>query len=381
MSEAPGPRPRARRAVPLIAVAVLVILGSGAVYLRTANPVHVATTSPAESIPVLRGPYAADYDFFTPALGWALIVDYSTLATEMWIFQTADGAQHWRLQFSGRAEGARTYIHFFDHLHGFAYAGFLYRTVDGGAHWEAVDTPGSLPYVGFATPTQGWAMTLEIGAEHLYRTVDGGLTWTQMPAVLPGAAVPQPIYDPRSLSFRATGEGWLGAGPLDLAIVYLTADGGASWRSVAVPYPPTSRELPAYFTVVRLIPEGGVLVFVTDQINLVLATSYSSDRGASWRPMTFPVAISASADLSFIDQTHWMLLRTGQVYRTADAGATWTHVSPSGLPANWSFVRADAIDDRNAWWSLVSTEHSNLGALALTSDGGAHWRPVNVPQP
>jgi len=75
------------------------------------------------------------------------------------------------------------------------------------------------------------------------------------------------------------------------------------------------------------------------------------------------------------------VLRLGKVYRSNDAGRSWTAVAASGLPQLWSYLSGRVIDGRNAWWAMVSQQSSSRTALALTSDGGAHWTMHNMPQP
>src|SRR5690242_3738310 len=89
---------RARRGTVVIAAAVATMLIAGFIYLRGAPPpAHPAAGS--TTFPTLTGPYAATYDFLTPSLGWALVVDYSILNTQFWVFKTVDGASRWRQQF------------------------------------------------------------------------------------------------------------------------------------------------------------------------------------------------------------------------------------------------------------------------------------------
>ena len=82
-----------------------------------------------------------------------------------------------------------------------------------------------------------------------------------------------------------------------------------------------------------------------------------------------------------MDATHWWASQQGVTYRTADAGATWQEVATTGFPAYWNFETGHFIDANHAWWPMVSAEHSTESALAMTSDGGAHWKFVNPPQP
>lgn len=185
MSEDPGRSKRARRAVPLIAAAVTVILVAALLYTRAVATPPTRTLNSAP-ISMMSGPFTATYDFITPSLGWALVLNYSSFSTDFWIFRTTNGAGQWQEQYVGQAKGGRTYIHFFDDQHGFAYVGLAYRTVDGGVHWQSVDIPGSMPYVTFASPTLGWALAFEVGSQHLYKTTDGGMTWTRLPKRLTG---------------------------------------------------------------------------------------------------------------------------------------------------------------------------------------------------
>jgi photosystem II stability/assembly factor-like uncharacterized protein len=368
----------------LIAAAIAVIVVAGVFYIHSVVPAPTAApTSP--HIPVMSGPYAATYDFLTPSLGWALILDYGTFgttpSTRFWVFKTTDGARKWQQQYEGVAEGGRSYLRFFDSDHGFAYAGLSYRTEDGGAHWDTIEVPGSTPYVTFATPTLGWAADFEVGSQRLYKTTDGGLAWMLLPSKRPAASVLEPNLEIQSSPFRENGEAWLGAGSFPDPIVYLTVDGGANWRTITTPVPSAAPSGPGYATGARLVPGGGVLVLASDETGRLLGAFFSSDRGGSWREVTFPVAIKTSDDLSFVDATQWWLLQAGQLYKTTDEGITWTHVSPVGLPDGWSLQAARAIDAQHAWWSMVSSASSTVSALAMTSDGGSHWTTVNVPQP
>jgi len=388
MDDLPQPSHRARRALPLIASALTAIVVVSLLYLTSGIR---SSQSPAGSAPiaVMSGPYLARYDFISPSVGWALVLDYTSFATSFRIFRTTDSASHWQLQYTGQAEGGQTYIHFFDRDHGFAYAGLLYRTVDAGVHWEQMQTPGYFSM--FASAALGWSLGAQ---DHMYSTSDGGVTWKRLPSDLPGSALwrlwPEAwrflgaVFGgygagPEPASFRDTGEGWLGAGYLDSPTVYLTIDGAVTWRAVAIP-PPASANNPGYLTTVSVAPGGQVVVLISDE-TMLLGAYASDDLGKSWRAVTLPPTLSTFADLSFVDAIHWIALRAGYVYKTADAGARWSSVPVSGLPDDWRYVDAHAIDGDHAWWSMIATARSTDSALAMTSDGGRHWKTVNVPNP
>jgi photosystem II stability/assembly factor-like uncharacterized protein len=371
---------RASRGTIVIAAAVVTIVVAGIIYLRTSASPPPANAGPS-NFPTLTGPYAATYDFLNPSLGWAIVVDDSTLFTRFWIFKTEDGAGRWQQVYTGAADGARIYIHFFDKLHGFAYAGYLYRTADGGSTWQRLQVPGGALFVTFASAKLGWVLGFGTGFQQMFRTTDGGDSWTQVASDLRANAIVDTIFDAPSSTFRDSTEGWLAAGRTPVPSVYRTLDGGVTWAPIEVPFPNGGTPDLGYVTWVRLVPGGGVVVMVEDVFGRELGAYLSTDQGASWQPRTFPATQVASSDISFIDATHWWVLRTGKVYRSTDAGRSWTTVQATGLPAFWSYLSARVIDGRNAWWAVVSQENSSRTALALTSDGGAHWTMHNMPQP
>jgi len=372
MDDFPPPSKRARRALPLIAAALTAMVVAGLLYLNAnvRSPRGLVSSAP---IAIMSGPYSATYDFINPSVGWALLLDYSSFATSLRIYNTTDGAGRWRLQYAGRAEGGQIYIHFFDRQNGLAYAGFLYRTIDSGVHWQQVEAPGRLST--FASPTRGWSYGFE---GQFQSTSDGGMTWTRL-GDLPPAAFFEPYAARQAANFRDTGEGWIGAGYLEAPIVYLTLDGAATWNAVPIPLIP-SEHSSRYLTAVAVAPGGQVVVLVDDESALLGAYS-SDDIGRSWQALHPPPALSSFADLSFVDASDWIAMRAGFVYRTADAGLTWRRVDVQGLPEDWRYLDAHAIDATHAWWSMVATSRSTDSALAMTSDGGRHWKTVNVPKP
>jgi photosystem II stability/assembly factor-like uncharacterized protein len=370
---------RARRGTVVIAASVAAILVAGFIYLRGA-PSHAPAVAGPTNFPTLTGPYAAAYDFVNPSLGWAIVVDYSNLATQFWIFKTTDGASRWRQQFVGVAEGARIYIHFFDDQNGIAYAGSLYRSLDGGDHWQAVQVPGNRPFATFASPLLGWVLEYGSGSVRILRTTDGGQTWTEQSTNLGADAVVNTILDTPSATFRDASEGWAGAGRTPVPGAYRTLDGGVFWQLIQLPTPGGGTPDLGYVTRVILVPGGDVLVMIEDVFGDGLGAFLSDDGGVTWQARTFPAPVT-TADLTVVDANHWWVLRLGKVFSSSDAGRSWTEVPVSGLPQFWSYTSGRVIDRRNAWWALVSQASSSRTALALTSDGGAHWTMHNMPQP
>ena len=366
-----------RRRLGVIAAAVAAVGIAGLVYAGPNLTSPAAVVTNAVQVPSMNGPFSATYDFLTPSLGWALIVDYSAYSTRFWLFRTDDGAGHWDRQYFGRAVGDRTYLHFFDENNGFAYAGRSYRTVDGGAHWLIVNVPRNTAYVTFATPNEGWAEAFAAGSKLIYQTSDGGRTWKLKGAAPPQSDVLQPLSENQSSPFLGDGEGWLGAAGQRTPTVFVTQDGGADWQPISLG-PPSDAD--SYDTTVRLVGESAVVAFIWNK-GRVLGALLSEDAGATWRDLFIPEPLAVSDDMTFVDSQDWWMFYSGSVYTTDNGGSSWHYVRSSGMPEGWNFAGPRAIDQRHAWWTLVSNAKSTLTALALTFDGGAHWNTVSMPQP
>ncbi len=110
---------------------------------------------------------------------------------------TSDGAQHWRLQFTGHGSipgFAQLTVHLFDSSTGFMALGLpsigeqLYATSNRGNTWTQVQLPSApCVVVTFVDARQGWAL-VEDPTEptsgqlfDLYATSDGGATWQRLP--------------------------------------------------------------------------------------------------------------------------------------------------------------------------------------------------------
>jgi photosystem II stability/assembly factor-like uncharacterized protein len=308
---------RARRALPLIACALTLVVVASLVYLREGKQsINTGVVNPTPtSIPHLHGTYTTTFDFIDPSHGWGLVLEYSQPGSRFRIFATTDGASRWRRQFGATApvDSAfgptnNIYIHFFDLQHGFAYAGDLYRSADGGAHLDLVQRPTGGPVFTFASASRGWALPVGVVQPHLYVTLDGGATWTALDTPPPASFDVEPSGELPWFQFRDDGEGWLGAG-LEQPAVYMTPDGGETWNMIPLA---AARRGDIYDTSVRVLPGGAVLALVSYRGGII-GGFYSSDRGATWRGVAPPGGQPEwLANASFVDSTHWWVAGTAR---------------------------------------------------------------------
>ena len=376
---------RARRAVVLMFLAVAVIGATAVYYVRpwasSPTPIAAAAVATQRPFPVQHAGDIVFYNFVSVALGWAVetpqpVKDQSAPFT---IFKTVDAGKHWRKQLSGRSQNVITSLlsfKFADAYRGFIAGGdplALNRTVDGGEHWTRLDLPTS-DAVAFQF-TDASHLWLLAGPQvdparplHVFASFDGGDTWTQRPD-LPN----DPYFFPE---FRNESEGWSGASGEVVPHVWVTHDGGITWAR---------RDLPSYqdtpqpaATHVRLLPRVGVVVYTFPSEGAVrpdqMRNYASLDGGRSWGAISSASTIGDLGNYAFQDATHWWSIQDRALYKTADAGRTWTGVAVE--PADLSLLHV--FDARHAWAQLdegFGTE------LVFTADGGLHWTPTNVPSP
>ena len=73
-------------------------------------------------------------------------------------------------------------------------------------------------------------------------------------------------------------------------------------------------------------------------------------------------------------------MRTGDLWKSSDAGGSWKLVSQQ--LDGWQYS-PHVIDANHAWAEIDTSAPGALyaGGLALTSDGGLHWTQVSAPTP
>ncbi|HYZ78749.1 MAG TPA: hypothetical protein VE596_15395 [Gaiellaceae bacterium] len=257
------------------------------------------------------------------------------------------------------------------------------RTVDGGRTWTSARVrptncaAGSALALSFADRVHGWLVrTFENapGAE-LARTVDGGRTWSR--------ARELPLLG--RVAFQTPRDGWLGRSDVRaVSNLFVTTDGGLTWRPRTLPRPAGWRDAQALPDVPTFFGAHGVLpVSLFTPRRSGVAFYVTSDGGRSWRaqivvsvgfrtllrlnpfPRYVPTAVASPSGW-------WVVSRiaTPRVLVTSDAGRHWRASRP-GL-AGARFARIDAVGTTSAWLTLGTCGGGTR--LLATRDGGRSWR-------
>lgn len=248
--------------------------------------------------------------------------------------------------------------------------GGLWKSGDKGAHWapaSSVVTVGSPKSFSGLNVTKlafdpSDAKAIYAGtASGMFYSYDSAASWTLAGAV------------------GAVGISGLAIHPTDKCTVYVgtsnrisrTRDCSRTWDTVYVDSRPTSRivDVAADFfnpTVVYAATSAGDLL-------------KSADNGNSWSAIKrFDGEIGGLVMSHADSRVLWVVLKSKGIWKSTDAGANWTDLTPEfGAFAN-ALVNVRLIEDRatpNAWLTA-----SNYGVLRTTT-GGDSWKSIPLLTP
>ncbi len=261
--------------------------------------------------------------------------------------------------------------------------GTCLRTVDGGATWKAVATPGDgrLDFRDVHAVDDRTAYLLSIGEGELSRidkTTDGGATWS--------LSFPNP--DPKgfldAIAFFDPDHGLALGDPVDGRYVILaTDDGGKTWSKIGPegmpPALPGEGAFAASGTCLTVIPGGREAWFATGG-GARSRVFRSADRGRTWDVADCPIrAGSASAGifgLAFRDARHGVAV--GGDYKKPDEAGDFIATTDDG-GATWSPAeRSPRSGFRSAVAYLAGVDGPGLMTVGpsgwdRSTDGGRTW--------
>jgi photosystem II stability/assembly factor-like uncharacterized protein len=315
-------------------------------------PISFRSDAPAANNALIYPPGYADH-FLDGDHAWLARPYFSSKSCfdHLTIFMTSDAGHTWHssspisVAMAGDTQ-LQLQLDFVDAQHGWLTAvgsgrllvdSLLYATQDGGQTWRLVSTlPNVLPACGilFSSISTGWlgacgdpnsgGPTIEVTVTH-----DGGTTWSvqDIPPPPGGCGCSGPIdfsfVDPSDGAFLI--DGYTGYS------LYVTTDGGASWRVMrGLPNGPQTIDFADVGHLWALVPEPtsfpkGARTWLYE----------SNDEGAHWTLVQKNVPISLNgAVLQFVDPSHGFVVEPNpsqqpgsQVLVTTDGGHTWTVIN------------------------------------------------------
>jgi len=249
----------------------------------------------------------------------------------------------------------------------------IYKTQDGGATWNTVFTfPDYLKTVKdifFTSPDTGFAYIKErsgfLDFVSIYITVDGGVTWKSTLGPFAGSNIDFRVLNRNEWYFLVKTYNNQGR-------IFHTDDAGNTWTIVETAT-----------TVQFNILTGNQIVYkdssISDHANLLYK---SIDGGASWNLLlSDSTEYSTFKDYQFLNNNDGYVLlyqynasdtRVSKLYKTNDAGKTW---SRHDLPKSCTGPQQIHFTSSAIGYIISNTRITNKyrGELYKTIDGGESW--------
>lgn len=239
-------------------------------------------------------------------------------------------------------------------------SGALAKTTDGGRSWVSSDVTTSADLVDVSFPTAGLGYALD-GDRGLFRTTNGGAVWQTLGtgSTRQGQAVLAPdeqvvlVVGPRGVR-RSTDQGETFEQVRAPAVLRAQLFAAAPARGAIFAWGPT-------------------------------AVARSLDRGRTWTSVPKPGRSARErralriAQVAFSSASSGLLRElSGRVWRTTNAGRSWTLLSAIGTAQVTGIVSSSA---RSAYVVVDSFGGRTAGFVLRTGDGGATWAPQFVTDP
>ncbi len=254
-------------------------------------------------------------------------------------------------------------IEFTDAMNGLLMTGnsALYRTVDGGRNWVAVQLPAlGNAYQYDLRLLSGGKIYRQVsgsaGAEHNF-SEDGGQTWRKI-------SVPKGQYslgEPKQLGEKTW---WVKS---NVNSFYLSSDGMQTWTLISGP---DAESVQRSFRATWFFDaKRGLALNAAGELQETL------DGGLSWQVKLKDLVSPQYGDTRFqftSASKGWLLAGDGKVYRSEDGGASWS----APLSSSRRISAFHFVDDKNGF--AVSSEYSSEDSaekpvMLASTDGGQSW--------
>ncbi|HEX7708716.1 MAG TPA: hypothetical protein VF701_19805 [Thermoanaerobaculia bacterium] len=294
------------------------------------------------------------------------------------VFRTLDGGLHWEPVVHGLPTGSAfvpplrpagividpgnpdvIYLASACRDDGWCVSGGLFRSSDQGSHWSRVD---GVP----------WPVELTIDPEEPHtiyvtdmlrgriRSDDGGGSWESDGSLLPSRVVRSDPFDPS----RRYGIG-------DVSLLLTSDDGGDTWKGDVARVLFTDGTVGSFSGVLEIDRQTGRLFIGSASSGLFR----SGDRGQSWLPIG-GTAREPIWQMLFDERTATLIIGTPTGVYTS-SGFPWENWTPLAI-GNRTLDARSLAGDPTRPETLYSLSY---GRLFVTHDGGHSWNPAPIPPP
>ncbi len=233
--------------------------------------------------------------------------------------------------------------------------GGVWKTTDAGTVWKPVFDHEPVASIGAIEVAPSDANVIYVGTgesdirsdlasgDGVYKSTDAGKTWTHI-GLAHSMQISRVVVDPDNANIVYVGVLGNPYGPSAERGVYKSVDGGKTWQHVLYKG-----------------PSVGIsdLAIAEHKPNMLFAGTWNAHR-PPWT--TYPPIKGSGTGL----------------YRSTNAGKTWTRIEGHGLPAGvWGRPGVAVAPDGRLVYAVVRTSLKNLSGVYRSDDGGNTWTLVN----
>ena len=262
----------------------------------------------------------------------------------------------------------------------------IHKTTDGGESWRAInnglESAGADGYgveqikIDPNNPDIIYAATWS----GLYKSIDSGENWRR---ILPKEDKVVPVFsvdvDQLDNLFIVAGSSALDESSTVAGVVYISYDGGESWKAIRDSGIGSDAEV--YAVVIDHEPQSGARAIYAGTTRGVYV---SEDDGASWRAINEGLPQLNVIDLEMSgDSTLYALLyptddEDGGVFKRPSGGDRWIDITGDLPKAPYTELTLDPSDSSRIYVGLWEWIGVDVGVYA-TQDGGESWRLITRP--
>jgi photosystem II stability/assembly factor-like uncharacterized protein len=264
-------------------------------------------------------------------------------------------------------------------------------TLPADAKWQKLETVayrGKQDDIFFLTADLGWYVN---GGGKIYKTPDGGKTWIEK--------LSQPGTFVRTVGFVNEKIGFAGnigtdyfPGVTDTTPLYMTDDGGDTWRAVSSIEGPTVKGLCAIDVLHTKFINSGVLdsrtvIHAGGRVGGPAFLLRSMDGGKTWKSQDVSAHTKMILDVKFFDENRGFIMGASDtdteksnalIIATQDGGATWKKVYQSNRP--FEITWKASFPTRDTGYVTIQNYNPDKTIsqryVAKTIDGGATWNEI-----
>ncbi len=344
----------------------LVAAAPETVYVATYSGLLKSTNGGASWVHIKTGPAGQEL-LYVGSLAIARSAPQTLFATGRGgIIRSTDGGDTWAAANRGLKAAAVFALALDPSTASTVYAGTdggVFKSTNAGSNWSGAAPGLRSPSATALLIDPSTPSTIYAGGKGVFKSLDGGETWdalgllgTRITTLAIDPVIPANVY----------------AGTENYAL-YKSTNGGANWNQTlaaavyALVFKPRQPSEPSEMWAADYEYPGLPGLFIGSTL------FKSFDGGSTWRQSGVISTSSVSAGALVIDPTRPYIAYAGtegSLYKSVDAGVTWT-----GLSTSMYGVTAIAFDPRNPDTLYAATRFQGV---FRSPDGGESWTPFNA---